>query len=91
MSEAGERLLEHLTSLGRKRSTLGDYESYLRIHLVPFFGERALERIEPAEVEAFIAAKRREGRRRRASSTTSDFSTRSSPTGSGAAWCAGTR
>ena len=62
VSEAGERLLEHLTSLGRKRSTLGDYESYLRIHLVPFFGERALARIEPAEVEAFIAAKRRDGK-----------------------------
>jgi hypothetical protein len=26
VSEAGERLLEHLTSLGRKRSTLGDYQ-----------------------------------------------------------------
>jgi integrase len=62
VAEAGERLIEHLSSLGRKRSTLGDYESYLRVHLAPFFGETALERIEPAQVEAFIAAKRREGK-----------------------------
>ncbi|MGH2984569.1 MAG: tyrosine-type recombinase/integrase [Solirubrobacterales bacterium] len=60
--EAGERLIEHLTSLGRKRSTLGNYESYLRVHLAPFFGERALNRIGRGDVEAFIAAKRREGR-----------------------------
>jgi hypothetical protein len=62
VGEAGERLIEHLTSLGRKRSTVGDYESYLRVHLAPFFGEKAFARIEPAEVEAFIAAKRREGK-----------------------------
>ena len=62
VEEAGERLLEHLGSLGRKRSTLGEYESFLRVHLSPFFGERPLGRIETAEVEAFIAAKRREGK-----------------------------
>ena len=60
--EVGERLIEHLASLGRKRSTLGEYESYLRVHLSPFFGERALGRIGTAEVEAFIGAKRREGK-----------------------------
>ena len=47
---------------GRKRSTLGEYESFLRVHLAPFFGETPLERIGPADVEAFIAAKRREGK-----------------------------
>jgi integrase len=62
VEDAGERLLEHLGSLGRKRSTLGEYESFLRVHLSPFFGRRPLERIETAEVEAFIAAKRREGK-----------------------------
>jgi integrase len=62
VQDAGERLIEHLTALGRKRSTLGDYESFLRVHLGPFFGDRALDRIGPAQVEAFIAAKRREGR-----------------------------
>jgi integrase len=60
--EVGEWLIEHLASLGRKRSTLGEYESYLRVHLAPFFGERSLGRIGIAEVEAFIGAKRREGK-----------------------------
>ena len=62
VGEAGERLLDHLRALGRKRSTLGDYESFLRVHLAPYFGETALERIGRAEVEGFIAAKRREGK-----------------------------
>jgi integrase len=61
-SEAGIRLIDHLASLGRKRSTLGEYESFLRVHLGPFFGDRPLERIGPPEIEAFIAAKRREGK-----------------------------
>jgi hypothetical protein len=30
--------------LGLKSGTLSDYESYLRVHLVPFFGERSLRR-----------------------------------------------
>lgn len=62
LSEAGERLIEHLAALGRKRSTLGDYESFLRVHLAPYFGDTALERIGRGEVEGFIAAKRREGK-----------------------------
>ena len=60
--EAGERLIDHLDALGRKRSTLGDYESFLRVHLAPYFGETVLERIGRAEVEGFVAAKRREGK-----------------------------
>ena len=62
VAEAGDRLLEHLGSLGRKRSTLEEYESFLRVHLAPFFGEAPLDRVGAAEVEAFIAAKRREGK-----------------------------
>jgi integrase len=61
VAEAGARLLTHLEGLGRKRSTLQGYESFLRVHLVPFFGERPLPRIEPSDVEAFIAASRRNG------------------------------
>jgi len=61
VGDAGELLLEHLESLGRKRSTLGEYRSYLRIHLGPFFGNAALDKVTPGRVEAFIAAKRREG------------------------------
>jgi len=62
VEDAGRRYLDHLASVGRKRSTLMDYESHLRVHLAPFFGLKPLHRIEPRDVEAFIGAKRREGR-----------------------------
>jgi integrase len=45
-----------------KAGTLSDYESYLRVHLVPFFGERRLDEIDVDAVESFIAAKRTEGK-----------------------------
>jgi hypothetical protein len=38
VDEAGRRHLDHLAALGRKRSTLMDYESTLRVHLVPHRG-----------------------------------------------------
>ena len=65
-SGAGARLLEHLNSLGRKRSTLMDYESTLRVHLVPFFEGRTLEEIDLDLVERFVHAEagRRQSRRR---------------------------
>jgi integrase len=62
VGEAGERYLAHLRAMGRKRSTLMDYESTLRVHLAPFFGATPLHRIEPRDVERFIAAEAREGR-----------------------------
>jgi integrase len=62
VGEAGERLIDHLAALGRKRSTLTDYRSTLRVHLRPFFGDQALDRIGRLEVKAFAAAKTREGR-----------------------------
>jgi integrase len=61
VEEAGERLVAHLEQLGRKRSTLMNYESCLRVHLVPFFGSRPLHRISREQVEAFIAQKSRNG------------------------------
>jgi integrase len=62
VEDAGRHYLDHLAGVGRKRSTLMDYESHLRVHLASFFGAKPLHRIEPRDVEAFIAAKRREGR-----------------------------
>jgi len=62
IGDAGHLLLAHLESLGRKRSTLGDYESYLRVHLAPFFGQKPLARIGREDIESFMAAKRREGK-----------------------------
>jgi integrase len=62
LAEAGRRYLENREAIGLKPGTLSDYGSYLRVHLLPFFGRRALEQITPDEVEAFIAAKRQEGK-----------------------------
>jgi integrase len=56
VEQAGRRLIAHLEWQGRKRSTLQAYDSFLRIHLIPYFGERTLDRIEPRHVEAFMAA-----------------------------------
>lgn len=38
MAEAGRRWIAHLKLVGRKRSTLTDYESAIRVHFVPVFG-----------------------------------------------------
>jgi hypothetical protein len=57
VEEIGTRYIQHLTALGRRRSTLQDYKSYLRVHLVPFFGEVPLEKIGRSDVEDFIAEK----------------------------------
>ena len=62
VSEAGECYLGHLESLGRKRSTLQDYASTLRVHLAPFLGGTTLDKIDADLVEAFVAEKRRQGR-----------------------------
>jgi integrase len=61
VAEAGRRLVAHLGERGRKRSTLMNYESCLRVHLVPFFGARPLHRITREHVDAFIALKARQG------------------------------
>ena len=62
VAEAGELLIAHLATLGRKPSTLQNYESYLRIHLAPFFGKRPLDRITPGQIQRFIAVKIASGR-----------------------------
>ena len=62
VGEIGRLLLSHLATLGRKPSTLGDYESYLRVHIAPFFGDRRAAQVGPKEVESFIVAKRAEGK-----------------------------
>jgi integrase len=62
MEEAARRWISHLQLMGRKRSTLMDYESTVRIHLVPFFGDTPLSAIRPRDVERFMAAKTDQGR-----------------------------
>jgi integrase len=59
------RYLAHKETIGLRRSTLRDYASHLRVHLIPFFGRRSLDAVTPAEVEAFIRVKLREGKSRK--------------------------
>jgi integrase len=56
VESAGERLIAHLTALGRKPATTEAYESLLRVHLAPFFAGRSLDTIGPDELEAFVRA-----------------------------------
>ena len=62
VGEVGDLLVRHLESLGRKRSTVEEYRSYLNVHLAPFFGASPLDKLTPERIEAFIAAKRQEGK-----------------------------
>ena len=62
IATAGAHYIEHRRILGRKRSTLMDYESTLRIHLVPYLGGRSLEEIDVGIIESFIYAKHGEGK-----------------------------
>jgi integrase len=55
VAEAGERLIRHLTTKGRKASTTVGYESYLRVHVAPVFGEKPISEITKEDVEDFIA------------------------------------
>jgi integrase len=62
IQSAGERYLNHLELvLERKPTTLGDYRSMMRRHIEPFFGTRALEKIDAEQIRAFLTAKKKEG------------------------------
>jgi len=62
VGEVGERLVERLELKGRKASTVEAVRSTIRIHLVPQFGELAIDRIDLPAIERFIAAERRSGK-----------------------------
>jgi integrase len=55
LAQVAERYLEVAERRERKRSTRENVESEVRIHLVPFFGERPFAKIEPEDVEDLIA------------------------------------
>lgn len=62
VEQAGAAYAEHLEHvMERKRTTLQDYRGYLRRHLVPFFGERTLDKIDAERVRRYLIAKRAEG------------------------------
>jgi Phage integrase, N-terminal SAM-like domain len=79
VDEAGKRYFRHLATLGRRRSTLENYESYLRVHLVPSFGEAPLDKIGRREVEGFIAETLGDGLAPKSVRNYLGFSIRSSP------------
>jgi integrase len=47
---------------GRKPSTVADYRSVVRAHLLPAFGEWPLESVTTEVIEAWLAEQLREGR-----------------------------
>ncbi|MGA9314389.1 MAG: site-specific integrase, partial [Solirubrobacteraceae bacterium] len=62
LDEAGGAYVDHLEHvMERKRSTIQDYRGHLRRHLVPFFGERPIDKIEPAQVAQYLKRKRNDG------------------------------
>ena len=57
IAEVGDRRIKQLARSGRKPdTTLANYESEIRIHFTPFFGEKAVDEITADEIEDFIDA-----------------------------------
>jgi integrase len=62
LAEAADAYVDHLELvMERKRTTIQDYRGYLRRHLVPYFAERTIDRIEPQHVSAYLRHKRDKG------------------------------
>src|SRR4051812_9948185 len=59
VSTAGQALMASLEARGCARSHLETVESHLRVHLVPFFGDRSLDRIGDDEVTRLLVRLRR--------------------------------
>jgi integrase len=56
VDEVGARLIAHLTTMRRKDSTTESYESYLRVHIAPYFESRPVAKVTKEDVEGFVAA-----------------------------------
>jgi integrase len=62
IAELGERYLHHVEHvLQRKPTTVADYGSILRSHLVPYFGSHAVERITSDRIAEYMALKASDG------------------------------
>jgi integrase len=57
IEDAGAELCRRLAVRGRKKSHRLTVASDLRNHIAPFFGTKELARIEPADIERYIATK----------------------------------
>jgi integrase len=55
-ASAAELMLRELDSLGRKATTLDNYQAILRAHLLPRFGELMVDRVQKSDIEDFMAA-----------------------------------
>jgi len=62
VEEAGELLVLRVRAKGRKRATVETYASCVRVQLVPFFGNRTLDKIGRREIEQFMVHMARTGR-----------------------------
>ena len=61
-AQAAERYLHHLEHvMGRKTSTIQDYRIIINRHLAPHFQTTPIDKIKPADVEAYLLAKSRGG------------------------------
>ncbi len=60
--QAADAYVDHLEHvMERKRSTIQDYRGYLNRHLVPFFGDRAIDRVDAVRVAQYLRRKRDNG------------------------------
>jgi integrase len=55
VAQAAHRYLVQSKRRGRKRSTMQNVESEVRVHLIPFFGDRPLDAITPEQVDDLVA------------------------------------
>ena len=57
LAEAGDRRIKQLARIGRKPdTTLANYESEIRVHFTPHFGDKPIDEITADDVEDFIDA-----------------------------------
>jgi len=77
VEQVGSRLITQLKAKNRKPSTVENYESYLRVHLAPHFGETPVSEITVDDIED-SSSSALPSTRSRARTTTLDFCTGSS-------------
>jgi integrase len=61
IAELGRRYIQQLEKLNRKRTTITFVRMVLRVHLEPFFGERGIASIKPADVDDLVSKLEAEG------------------------------
>ena len=61
LEEVGRRYVDYVETMGRKFTTVSDYRSILRVHLVPYFKTTRVDAITPLEIENYITAKLEQG------------------------------